>query len=357
MTIVEGKVETLKELNRALRRSGVSRFNSVGELTKFQREFETEKSLLPERIEQAVAKEIHDSQATLNKAQEAHKELRKQVRADQEQKILQLKEGVARARRKGAERSVFRFFFSLRASSLSRKAARLERNLKKTVEKKTCGLKKTVARQSADVDNLRKNKESLTSQRYELSLRDLNHTKEVVDGLYTLVAGAIGETSVVRALRELSDDYYLINDFSVKFNPPIYNKAESDRIYSVQIDHLLIGRSGIFLLETKNWSRSSVQNLDLRSPVEQVKRTGFALFVMLNSDAGEKSLKLARHHWGAKKIPIRNVIVMTNEKPREEFKYVKVLSLSELVGYIEYFNQTFSDDEVRIIFEFLKKKS
>ena len=157
-------------------------------------------------------------------------------------------------------------------------------------------------------------------------------------------------------MQELSDDYYLINDFSVKFNPPIYNKAEGDRIYSVQIDHLLIGRSGIFLLETKNWSKSSVQSLDLRSPVEQVKRTGFALFVLLNSDAGERSLKLARHHWGAKKIPIRNLIVMTNEKPREEFKYVKVLSLNELVGYVEYFDQTFSADETKNIFEFLKKK-
>jgi hypothetical protein len=356
MTVVEGQVETLKELKNALHRSGITRFNSVGELTKFQREFEVEKRLLPERIEQAVAREIQDAQAALDQSQEAHQELSKQVRAEQEEEILQLKEEMTRASEKAAERSVFSFFFSLRASSLSRRAARLERNLKKTVEKRTKGSQKAIAKLSADVDKLRNSRESLTSQRYERSLRNLNHTKEVVDGLYTLVAGAIGETSVVRVLQGLSDDYYLINDFSVKFNPPIYNKAEGDKIYSVQIDHLLIGRSGIFLLETKNWSKSSVQSLDLRSPVQQVKRTGFALFVMLNSDAGERSLKLARHHWGAKKIPIRNLIVMTNEKPQEEFKYVKVLSLNELVGYVEYFDQIFSADEARSIFEFLRKK-
>ena len=85
MTVVDGQVETLKALKRALRRSGVTRFNSVGELTNFQRNFETEKSLLPERIEQAVAKEVNDAQAALDKAQVEHKTLSQQVRADQEQ--------------------------------------------------------------------------------------------------------------------------------------------------------------------------------------------------------------------------------------------------------------------------------
>lgn len=114
-----------------------------------------------------------------------------------------------RASKKVAERSVFRFFYSIRVPRFSKKIARLEPNL-----------------------------------------------------------------------------YYLINDFSVKFNRPIYNKAEGDRIFSVQVDHVLIGRSGIVLLETKNWSRASVQNLDMRSPVDQIKRTSFALFVLLNGDAG-----------------------------------------------------------------------
>ncbi|HML76438.1 MAG TPA: hypothetical protein PKB02_18245, partial [Anaerohalosphaeraceae bacterium] len=54
-----------------------------------------------------------------------------------------------------------------------------------------------------------------------------------------------------------------------------------------------------------------------------------------------------------KTIPIRNVLVMTNEKPKEEFKHVKVLSLSELNGYIQYFEPLFSGKEVKSIFEYL----
>ena len=47
---------------------------------------------------------------------------------------------------------------------------------------------------------------------------------------------------------------------------------------------------------------------------------------------------------------------MTNEKPKEEFKHVKILSLSELNGYIQYFEQLFSGKEVKSIFEYLKNR-
>ncbi len=160
----------------------------------------------------------------------------------------------------------------------------------------------------------------------------------------------------MNALQQLSDDYYLINDFSLKFDPPIYNRKENDRIFSIQIDHLLVCKSGVFLLETKNWSKTSVESLDLRSPVKQILRTSFALFVLLNSESQFSDIRLGHHHWGAKKIPIRNIIVMINEKPREEFKHVKVLSLNELIGYIQYFDQTFDGEEVRGIFEYLRNR-
>ncbi len=200
------------------------------------------------------------------------------------------------------------------------------------------------------------NKRKIISERCKEPFENLAYTKEVIDGLYTLIAGAIGESAVVKALQQLSDDFYLYNDFSLNFDPPIYNKNDDDRIFSIQIDHLLVCRSGVFLLETKNWSRRSIENFDLRSPVKQILRTNYALFVLLNSDSKFNGIELEHHHWGSKKIPIRNVIVMTNEKPKEEFKHVKVLSLSELNGYIQYFEELFSDKEVESIFEYLKNR-
>lgn len=147
----------------------------------------------------------------------------------------------------------------------------------------------------------------------------------------------------------------MINDFSVSFSPPIYNRQDNDYIRSVQIDHILVGPSGIFLIETKNWSEKSLQTVNLRSPVQQIRRTSFVLFKLLNNEMSNDHLCLDRHHWGAKKISIKNLIVMTNTKPQEEFQFVKTLTLSELLGYINYFKPTFSINETQRIADYILK--
>jgi hypothetical protein len=62
------------------------------------------------------------------------------------------------------------------------------------------------------------------------------------------------------------------------------------------------------------------------------------------------------HHWGKKQIPIRSLIVMIGQKPKENFKYVKVKTLNELNRYIEYFESIFNDEEVNNIANYLQSK-
>jgi len=185
------------------------------------------------------------------------------------------------------------------------------------------------------------------------SLSELERKKAVIDNLNSFIYGAIGEQKVVKTLENLSDDYFLINDFSVSFSPAIYNRQENEYIKSVQIDHILVSPSGIFLIETKNWSEKSLESLSLRSPVQQIRRASFVLFKLLNNEMSNYHLRLDRHHWGDKKIPIKNLIVMTNTKPQEEFQFVKVLTLNELLGYINYFKPTFSPNETQRIADFI----
>ena len=180
-------------------------------------------------------------------------------------------------------------------------------------------------------------------------LSELERKKTTIDKLSSFIYGAIGEQKVVRTLETLSDEYYLINDFSVSFSRAIYNRQENDYIKSVQIDHILVGPSGIFLIETKNWSEQSIENLSFRSPVEQIKRTSFVLFNLLNNEKSNHHIRLDGHHWGNKKIPIKNLIVLTNTKPKEEFQYVKILTVNELLGYVNYFKPVFSSNETFII--------
>ncbi len=197
------------------------------------------------------------------------------------------------------------------------------------------------------------NVDEAVKQSVHNSLLELERKKAVIDSLNSFIYGALGEQKVVKALENLSDEHFLINDFSVSFSPAMYNIQENEYIKSVQIDHILVAPSGIFLIETKNWSENSLENLSLRSPVQQIRRTSYALFKLLNNEMSNYHLGLDKHHWGDKKIAIKNLIVMTNKKPQEEFQYVKVLTLNELLGYINYFKPTFSLNETQRIADFL----
>ncbi len=355
MTIVEGQIEPLKRLKETLSRCGITRFNSLGEIDRFIKNYETERKQVPSLIESALEAEIQDMHAALARQQQIYEELNADIGHEITQKARKLEVEIAKARDKSRTNLFYRIIYFLKIKYFSRRKSSLENNFESILKKKTSNEKAKVAKLKIEIADCLENKRSIISERCKESLDDLAHTKEVVDGLYTLIAGAIGESSVVRTIQQLPDDCYLFNDFSLHFDPPIYNKNENDRIFSIQIDHLLVCQSGVFLLETKNWSKRSLENLDLRSPVKQILRTSFALFVLLNSDKFS-DINLEHHHWGSKKIPIRNIIVMTNEKPKEEFKHVKVLSLGELNGYIQYFEKLFSAKEVESIFEYLKSR-
>lgn len=132
--------------------------------------------------------------------------------------------------------------------------------------------------------------------------------------------------------------------------PPLFNPKDKKWIKSIQIDHLLLTRAGLFILETKNWSENSIQDHDLRSPVEQIHRSSYALYKFLN-DSNKTLIK--QHHWGQKEISIRNIIVMTNAKPKFKFKFVKIKSLNELVGYIEHFPYQLDSIDVQAIGKYL----
>lgn len=184
-------------------------------------------------------------------------------------------------------------------------------------------------------------------------IAELERKKSIIDASSSYIYGALGEQKVVKVLENLSDEYYLINDFTVTFTPALFRKQEHDRIKTIQIDHILIAPSGVFLIETKNWNQESQNNTDMRSPVEQIKRTSFALFKLLHDEISENKLLLRRHHWGDKKITIRNLIVLINNKPRGEFQYVKMLTLNELLSYINYHQPVFSSEETKEIAEYL----
>ncbi|HNS80922.1 MAG TPA: nuclease-related domain-containing protein [Kiritimatiellia bacterium] len=76
-------------------------------------------------------------------------------------------------------------------------------------------------------------------------------------------AGQAGESRVSRMLAKmLPGNMYIINDLTVKFGGT-----------SAQIDHLVVGPKGLFVIETKNWS-GTVRGDERRDMWEQIPSHG-----------------------------------------------------------------------------------
>lgn len=349
MAHIYGQIESLKQIRNTLDAKGIDRFNSLRDFELFLENYECEKAA----IRQSVEKELELDIFLLEGAIKYNYLLVENTKSYRKEKLDVKISGIIKKRNlyRNIKGDTFllklyrKFVFELLNARVRCLRYHQMRTLRNLINK----TRRSIGKDRMLLNSYWANKDNIIEERSSVEVKELERIKEVVLSLQPIIAGAVGENLVVNEVKKLSNDYILINDFSLRFNRPIYNRKTNDRIFSIQIDHLLISRAGVFILETKNWSRKSVQSLDLRSPIEQVRRSGYALYVLLNAKKSDLNIRLNKHHWGSKSIPIRNVVVMVNERPEEEFMHVKVKTLNELNGYIKYFDPIFSRSELNEI--------
>lgn len=146
----------------------------------------------------------------------------------------------------------------------------------------------------------------------------------------------------------LSNDYYLLNDLYLRDG-------------GGDIDHIVLGPNGVFVLETKNWNGSISCNGDewqrmgkrnfSGSPSRQVKRNAARIKQIFDNSPDLKSLSI----W------VEGIVVLTNNHATLHFNNptVPILKLSQLPNYIAEFrsSRSLSDEQLETIGkEIIKQK-
>lgn len=139
------------------------------------------------------------------------------------------------------------------------------------------------------------------------------------------LAGATAELAVIDILQKLPSDHVVIND--VKLKAPHFIRFEGKPLQSAQIDHLILSPAGVFVVETKCWSKGFAEHGNYHNPVDQVRRASYLCHVVMKDSFGS--------------IKVRSIIacvghLMANNKEKD---YVKILRLNELNGYIAWFKK------------------
>lgn len=355
MCRVYNSIGSLTMVKSHLYKNGVREFNSLKEVITFQKNYSISRLQIIQEHEQLMENEKQN----LNKA---IFELADLIETTKDKKEKQIQQKIDKNKLK-----IHSLSLSSDASTIQKlKNSLIKWYFKRNVQLIELNANKSVKRSVRKFvkDQNKKNNRyqyllSHFSEAVETSCQDemsnLERKKRTIDEINSFIYGALGEQRVVKELKQLSDDYFLINDFSLSFTKPIYNLQENEYIKSIQIDHILVGPPGIFLIETKNWSEKSLSNDSLLSPVRQIKRASLILFKLLSESITRYKINLQQHNWGVKKVPLRNLIVLIKSRPIAEFQYVKILTVNELLGYVKYFNPVFSIREVEEIANFINR--
>jgi sulfur relay (sulfurtransferase) DsrC/TusE family protein len=153
----------------------------------------------------------------------------------------------------------------------------------------------------------------------------------------SFLIGAGGEEFVIGVLSKLPDEYHVVNDVNLHFHRAIHWRERHEYIKNCQIDHIVVGPTGMFLLETKNWKAADIE-LKSDTLKHQVRRSSLALWYYLKD-----------YYWRDESPKIRNVIIsMKGSFSGEKLdKFIDVVSPRQLCGYITAREIALSEDAVK----------
>lgn len=341
---------SLTQLMKELEREGIDAFRTLDEIRSFHNNYESSLHRIRERYREILRQEVADLESESNRLflkLNQKMDVRETLLKDELEK---LKESLARNANRNMLMRLFFFFWKKR---LTKRKAVLENSFENEVEKPFRKGFEKIDSLKAEIED-RKNNSDNWVERYSASeIEKQKRNLAVFRRHKSLFYGAEGEERVARELSNLPDTYTVINDCRLKFSPPVYDGRNEDKIYSIQIDHVVVGPTGLYLVETKNWSRDSVENTELFSPIRQLRRNNDAIFRSLNQAIERGEIGNFSNHWGTRKVSPKNILCLINHRPDQEFQYVTTLSENQITQYVGRQRQTFSRREVESLAEYL----
>jgi hypothetical protein len=143
------------------------------------------------------------------------------------------------------------------------------------------------------------------------------------DRIAPTLLGALGEINTLLSLAELRGSFIVINNLELYFHRPFRNKLDDgsiDYVKSSQIDHVVIGPTGVYAIESKNWS-AKAEIREEYSPIMQARRCGKAIWYFLKKETG-------------KAFNVKTVISMTGSAAILGSSWVTVLPANRIRSYI-----------------------
>jgi|GEM_PF-5597956 len=191
------------------------------------------------------------------------------------------------------------------------------------------------------IDHLKLNRDAII----ENNLLYLYREKDILDRLTreyrSELKGYYGELLVMDTLEALSDDYYVISD--VRITREFGHKFDGKMLKSARVDHVVVGRKGVYCIETKNWNLKWKSD-DRPTPGEQARRASYLLYRYLKYTCNIPGIK------------VLSIVLSTNTIIKGKEDFVRFLQYGDFPAYLTARQDVLSDEEVNQVVDCLKDR-
>ncbi|MFX1504666.1 MAG: nuclease-related domain-containing protein [Promethearchaeota archaeon] len=125
---------------------------------------------------------------------------------------------------------------------------------------------------------------------------------------------------VLKELSHLPSEYYIFENLQLSLLKGVKYRNTSETVRICQIDYLIVGPRGIFIIGVKDWDKKTLE-IDPQLPLKEVDKAGLIIYI--------RSLNRFK-----KKLPIYNVSVRLRKVPKVRYEYVYHVTLRELYWFI-----------------------
>jgi len=151
------------------------------------------------------------------------------------------------------------------------------------------------------------------------------------------------EDVVKRELHRLPSTYYIFKDVCLSLHRPVNYRKTQESIKFCQIDFVVIGPTGIFIIEAKEWGEQILKEAK-HLPLKEADKAGLVFYIKT-------------YNRFCRKFPIYNVAVMLQKVPKVQYGFVSHLSLRELYWFILRREGILSKKKIKQIVRWLTKIS
>ncbi len=215
----------------------------------------------------------------------------------------------------------------------------------------------TIADLGRELEDKKNNTESWVEKMTLEYTAQLQWVQKTIQQNTLLLRDAESEEKAIQVLSILPDDVVVINDYSRKFFKPLHNKEANEWVSSMCIDHIVIGPTGLYVIETKYWDGDHMGEADVTASVQQIVDATFVMKTVLNQVAYQGDLPPFRINGVPVPItPNPMVLLVENTNSMPASRGVQIVSLGTIVEQIKNNPVVYAADAIACLETFLLNK-